>query len=62
MSKNTGGPAFPDGVTLLDFFAAAALPVAWQNVMRNENGTLSEIAEHAYAMAEAMLIEREHDE
>jgi hypothetical protein len=67
--KDTGGPAFPhplgwrrdpeisDGMTLRDYFAAKAMQgllFARNPVITNIGG----IAEAAYAMADAMLAER----
>ena len=64
MSANNGGPAFPaltdfvpdhDGMTLRDYFAAKAMQgniAGWPNdLLFNPEG----IAEHAYAIADAML-------
>jgi len=68
MSKEDGGPAFPvpndanvngqEGMTLRDYFAAAAaqsfrLPSDYRDGMHN-----GVTAERAYALADAMLIER----
>ena len=76
MSDNTdnGGPAFPrdriqtqeggmiisDGMTLRDYFAAKALPVAWEAYDKGYTSYESEdvttgITEHAYQLADAML-------
>jgi hypothetical protein len=71
----TGGPAFPNtvkvtdeafaelrGMTLRDYFAAKALPCAWESYERGELKVLASedaceeaIARLAYAMADAML-------
>lgn len=62
---NDGGPAFPNkdelgnmvkGMTLRDYFAAAAL----QGLLAagNTKGAYSTFAEHAYAAADAMLAAR----
>jgi hypothetical protein len=59
MSTDTGGPAFPatnhhghklEGMTLRDYFAAKAM----QGLM-DEEMTMPEIADTAYAMADDML-------
>jgi len=62
---NDGGPAFPtpvgvqhnDGMTLRDYFAAAAL----QGMLTdpNKEGSGSEFARDAYSCADAMLKARE---
>ena len=61
---NDGGPAFPtpagiqhnDGITLRDYFAAAAL----QGILSStQTGHLQIIAKDAYGMADAMLKARE---
>lgn len=72
---NNGGPAFPiplhpgqtytahalcDGMTLRDYFAAKALPVAWEAYDKGYTSYESEdvttgITEHAYQLADAML-------
>lgn len=70
---NNGGPAFPcdriptkeggmvisDGMTLRDYFAAKALPVAWSAYDKGYTGlpecVEQSIAHHAYQMADAML-------
>lgn len=71
MNKNIddGGPAFPrtgadghtspqSGMSLRDFFAAAALPVAWKAyhsmAIAGDNPSL-EIAEAAYQLSDAMI-------
>ena len=69
MEKETGGPAFPrpavftkthglasveqDGMTLRDYFAAKAM-----QEMVNEYDDFDFMAQTAYAMADAMLKER----
>jgi len=61
--QNDGGPAFPtpagiqhnDGMTLRDFFAAAALEKASRGSDRNAD----EIAKRAFYIADAMLKARE---
>ena len=58
---NDGGPAFPDdrwqaGMTLRDYFAAAAL----HGILANGGGSWDEHdAKHAYLCADAMLKARE---
>lgn len=82
MSKNNGGPAFPwvtcgaegyigqgganEGMTLRDYFAAAALPpILASTEWREKPGPkewqdrMQKVAESAYAIADAMLAERE---
>lgn len=56
-----GGPAFPathdqqnKGMTLRDYFAAAAL----EKASRGNTKTAQEIATRAYFIADAMLVER----
>lgn len=64
--NNDGGPAFPsnNGMTLRDFFAAAALPaVIEQYLAANGNGCAADHAVRnvpalAYRYADAMLEER----
>jgi hypothetical protein len=63
MSKNKA-PAFPTiinhevlrGMTLRDYFAAAVLPTVYEE-LNDAEGIFkrSDIAEHAYLMADAML-------
>lgn len=61
MSTNNGGPAFPvaftttplTGMTLRDYFAAQALPA-----LIADGGLNSYLARDAYAIADAMLRER----
>jgi hypothetical protein len=75
---NYGGPAFPmpsgpeprvestthynEGMTLRDYFALGALPVAWQAyesmAIAGDNPN-QELAQAAYQLADAMLIARE---
>ena len=73
MAKKTGGPAFPvtdehqmnkRGMTLRDYFAAQALagicasPInPWTSLQPQESG--AKMACSAYAIADAMLAERE---
>ena len=60
---NDGGPAYPtpagvqhnDGMTLRDYFAAAALP----QVDQRSHGTPDDIALECYELADAMLKARE---
>ena len=55
--KDTGGPAFPcPGMTLRDYFAAKAMEglISGTSLWRESDGD-SEIAECAYAIADAML-------
>lgn len=75
MSKiNDGGAAFPTfnaishcdegGMTLRDYFAAKALQGMasssyWGDSVDADEGNLSMVATHAYAMADAMLSARE---
>lgn len=63
MSKDDGGSAFPqphtkaepsDGMSLRDYFAAAALSM----VVMSEKLEATDRAEIAYAVADAMLEER----
>lgn len=64
MSKNNGGPAFPyqvslqAGMTLRDYFAAKAMHayLMWPDA---HDWEVSDHAKSAYAMADAMLKERE---
>jgi hypothetical protein len=75
---DNGGPAFPvsvhnpynPGMTLRDYFAAKAMPLAMNRLRENYNKELSDdwrwdedykefIAAHSYAMADAMLLERQ---
>ena len=70
MSKEDGGPAHPvqpdarfPGMTLRDYFAAKAMQAIWSNteVLRLLGGSkddAEQIAELAYAQANAMLKER----
>ena len=59
--KNIGGYVFPDsaeyGMSLRDYFAAKAMTMKFGN-----SGThidLSDMAKKCYAMADAMILERE---
>ena len=70
-NTNTGGPAFPsptdemldnEGMTLRDYFAAQALTGAqiWDAVLNGKEstqfaGNVNNLAEVAYAVADAML-------
>lgn len=69
--KYCGGMAFPlaaalpdglytvdPGMTLLDYFAAKAIPVAYDICKSRANVNASDIAELAYQTAYAMLRER----
>lgn len=73
MSKPDGGSAFPvtrreylPGMTLRDYFAAVALPLAWEIECDRPTGPYSEDMEPSYAgaatrayyMADAMIKER----
>lgn len=65
MTKKQGGPAFAtergqNGVTLRDYFAAKAMQSIMLASMRAS--TAPGIAKLAYAMAGAMLAERERQE
>lgn len=75
--KDTGGPAFPtdhnknvaEGMTLRDYFAAKALPVAYDFWRRDLAGNPNDHDAHwdqmgswvegAYEIADAMLAERD---
>jgi hypothetical protein len=72
--KKDGGPAFPvsgpewmepsKGMSLRDYFAAKALPVAWavfsDGYYECDAGSINlSVAECAYQMADAMLAARE---
>jgi hypothetical protein len=80
MSKNDGGSAFPqpwhpdmgwqpipEGMSLRDYFAAQALPLAWEIEQAAPTGPYSErmeptyagAATRAYFIADAMLKARE---
>ena len=69
--KKNGGPAFPNesdfgvsdkscGMSLRDYFAAAAIPECFSLVRDNErtDGAAERIARMAYELADAMLAER----
>jgi hypothetical protein len=70
--QDDGGPAFPlagsfdysyepqDGMSLRDYFAAAALQGLLAHIIgvENANGRTSKYAERAYAYADAMLAAR----
>lgn len=63
MSKETGGPAFPNnfvypknqGMTLRDYFAAMAM----QGIQSRVNWSVESIADLAYKQADEMLKARE---
>lgn len=55
---NTPGLEAYSGMTLRDYFAAEALPIARAQVGPNHNGWRT-VAETAYAIADAMLAARE---
>ena len=65
MSKNTGGPAFPvpttgNGMTLRDYFAAKAMQaMAAAPIGKFTHSQFDELVGSAYAMADAMIKERE---
>lgn len=70
---NNGGPAFPlaepgncvsasEGMTLRDYFAAKAMPLAWKifdEGYSTDALTTENIAEAAYQIADAMIAARE---
>lgn len=71
---NTGGPAFPvplnqgqsyqghapcDGMTLRDYFAAAALTGFLHNAEHHKFVDVPQVAAGAYKMADAMIAARE---
>jgi hypothetical protein len=70
-NTNTGGPAFPglhpssefrykeEGMTLRDYFAAKALPVAIQEMNEAGSFNVNDAAIMAYHYADAMLKARE---
>jgi len=71
-NKDMSAPAFPSdsnefgavlGMSLRDYFAAKALPVAWKAFedgyyREDEDSINSSVAACAYQMADAMLLER----
>ena len=71
MSKNTGGPAFPEsgargmaaggeGISLRDYFAARAAVAVWANLSdMSVDSAASVTAKFAYKIVDAMLKERE---
>lgn len=66
MTTKDGGPAFPvpqaydeQGMTLRDYFAAAALTGVVGNPQTNQAWGIVEIAEFCYDQADAMLKARE---
>ena len=73
MIKSDGGPAFPSmdktmtydgsdpvgGMSLRDYFAAAALPAIFASDGYDGDGTASSYAKAAYLVADSMLAERE---
>jgi hypothetical protein len=64
---NTGGPAFPtpagiqqnDGMSLRDYFAAAALQPLVTSAIKLDHVKWDATAQHAYLIADAMLKARE---
>lgn len=65
MTKETGGPAFPldrdvvnVGMTLRDYFAAKALHSMQSLSIETEDGLPEQMAKWAYAVADAMLEQR----
>ena len=70
---NTGGPAFPshgsmgeithEGMTLRDYFAAKAMPVAWGMYEElydcSPEDVIPFVADYAYKIADAMLKARQ---
>ena len=69
MSKDNGGPAFPEnwngqqvsGMTLRDYFAAKALAGLAANpsmISARDSGAISYVVGAAYAVADAMILER----
>ena len=68
MSKDNGGPAFPElnteasyresGMTLRDYFAAKAMPALLLEMHQTGMAPIKGIAAVAYEMADAMLLER----
>ena len=67
MNKETGGPAYPTyftadhaiSMTLRDYFAAKTMAVLFDSDSGYDKIERQMIAEEAYAMADAMLKERE---
>ena len=67
MNKETGGPAFPTyftadhaiSMTLRDYFAAKAMAALFDSDAGHNAMECQMISEEAYAMADAMLKERE---
>ena len=64
MVNNTGGPAFPtgtayQGLTIRDYFAAKAIQGICSSNQNQMFGNVNELAQGAYAIADAMLIARE---
>jgi len=74
MTKETGGPAFPnegfngwgtpeEGMTLRDYFAAKSIPIAWEAYDKGymlivDENVIASVAKAAYQQADAMLEER----
>jgi len=74
MTKDNGGYAFPHviehlhepvtaGMTLRDYFAAKAMPIAWEAydkgyMLMVDEGVIASVAKAAYQQADAMLEER----
>jgi hypothetical protein len=64
---NDGGPAFPtppgiqhnDGITMRDYFAAAALQPLVTSAIELDHVKWDATAQHAYLIADAMLKARE---
>ena len=63
MTTETGGQAFPSntdlGMTLLDYFAASFISSGVVFKQLSSGSTTDEVAEQAYALARAMLKERQ---
>ena len=68
MTKNTGGPAFPthpegalihDGMSLRDYFAASFVTSGHVFTCLSLGDTPEQVAEQAYALADAMLKARQ---
>lgn len=74
MTKETGGPAFPnegfngwgepqEGMTLRDYFAAKAMCIAWEAYDKGymlivDESVIASVAKAAYQQADAMLAAR----
>jgi hypothetical protein len=65
MSADNGGPAFPveqhdkDGMTLRDYFASSFVASGHVFKLLSSGNTPDEVAEQAYALADAMLKARQ---